>query len=179
MSNSRNVLEVLVAIFALVMKIPPILKWFMEGWAGNGIYGFRTTETISHDATAMSAESGCLSDDCCSGTRCPIAGNALGAPGPGSALAASHFPASVYDWVIWGQPTTCVWRGAYIHTSALQQSTPSPRRGRLPLRVPGSWCNACPASHAPPWAAPSRQEDDVRGARTAKAQVVWSTALPC
>lgn len=55
MSNSRNVLEVLVAVFALVMKIPPILKRFMEGWAGNGIYGFRTMETMSHDATATSA----------------------------------------------------------------------------------------------------------------------------
>lgn len=55
MSNSRNVFEVLVAIFALVMKIPPILKWFMEAWAGNSIYGFRSVEVISHDAAVRSA----------------------------------------------------------------------------------------------------------------------------
>lgn len=55
MSNSRNILEVPVAIFALVMKTPPVLKWFMEGWAGNGIYGLRTAETINRDAPASSA----------------------------------------------------------------------------------------------------------------------------
>lgn len=55
MSNSRNILEVLAAIFALVMKTPPILKWFMEGWAGNGIHSWRTAETINHDSAALSA----------------------------------------------------------------------------------------------------------------------------
>lgn len=43
------------------------------------------------------SEPGCLSDDCGSGTRGPIAGRTPGAPGPGSAPAASHFPASVYS----------------------------------------------------------------------------------
>lgn len=55
MSNSRNISEVLVAIFALVMKTPPIVKWFMGGWAGNGIYSLKTAQTINHDATACSA----------------------------------------------------------------------------------------------------------------------------
>lgn len=68
----------------------------MEGWAGNGIYSFRTAETLATMLLQRLAESGCLSDECGSGTHSPKAGSILGAPGPGSVPAVSHFPASVY-----------------------------------------------------------------------------------
>lgn len=131
MSNSRNVLKVLVVIFALVMKIPPIIKWFMEGWAD--IYASRQQRQLAMMLLQRLPKPGCLSNEHGSCTRGPVACRAPRGAGPGSRTAASHFPASLYGWVVWGEPSTRVWRRACFHTSAQQQSRPSPYHGPPPI----------------------------------------------
>lgn len=132
MSNSRNILEVLVAIFASVMKIPPILKWFMDGWAGNGIYTFRTRKAISHDATARSVRAWMSQRWLWLRHAWSHSWEDTGSPGARISTSCLSFSSQCLQLSHLGAAPTCVWRGAHIHTSAPQQRTPLPRREHLP-----------------------------------------------
>jgi len=109
------------------------------------------------------AESGCFSDECGSGTCGPIASSTPGAPGPGSALAASHFPASDYSRVAGASPPHASGEGL---ASAASLCSEAPLHHAAATSC-CSWYNTCPAGLAPLRAAPSQQEEGVRGARTA------------